>query len=198
MAIVLEQPDHAAAIETLVDRAFGPDRVKKAVYRLREGVAPVDELCFVSIDHDGRVDGTIRFWPIAIGTDEPALLLGPIAVAPERRSAGLGASLIRHGLAEAAARDHRAVVLVGDEPYYGRFGFSARLTTRLALPGPFEPARFLGLELVPGALAGACGRVGRGWPSRRTADRATPASDSAAGAFDGFGAFGFAVAPEGV
>ena len=93
------------------------------------------------------------------GSGGPALLLGPIAVAPDRQNAGLGTRMIRAGLAEAASRGHAAVLLVGDAPYYERFGFQQALTRGLALPGPVERARFLGLELVPGALAEAVGMV---------------------------------------
>jgi predicted N-acetyltransferase YhbS len=80
-------------------------------------------------------------------------------VAPDRQGNGIGALLMRHGLAEAERMGHAAVLLVGDAPYYGRFGFTRALTQRLVLPGPVEPERFLGLELVPGALDGACGDV---------------------------------------
>jgi len=160
MRIVPEQAAHAAEIETLLDIAFGTDRQRKTSYRLRDGVPPEAGLCWVveRVDHH-RVEATIRYWPVRIGGQVPALLLGPIAVAPQRRSEGIGGVLIRQTLQAAQALGHRIVLLVGDEPYYGRFGFSRALTEGLALPGPVDRDRFLGLELVPGALDGVRGVV---------------------------------------
>ncbi|MEI6557513.1 MAG: N-acetyltransferase [Rhodospirillaceae bacterium] len=162
MQIIAEPPDHAGAIEALLDQAFGGGRAAKTVYRLRDGVAPIADLCFAAVE-DGEVQGTIRYWPVTIGGALPALLLGPIAVAGPRRCEGLGAVLIDHSLARAAALGHRIVLLVGDAPYYGRFGFRRALTLGLSLPGPVDLERFLGLDLVPGALDGVVGAVGR-WP----------------------------------
>jgi predicted N-acetyltransferase YhbS len=165
--IVPEEPRHAAAIESLLDRAFGPGRQARTSYRLREGVAPIAGLSLVALGRDdhGRpaIEGTIRYWPVLIGGATPALLLGPIAVAPHLQGGGLGSELMTVSLAKAAALGHGAVLLVGDEPYYSRFGFTRRLTLDMQLPGPVDLARFLGLELTPGALAGAKGMVGR-WP----------------------------------
>src|SRR5690242_1610099 len=158
MTIITEQPHHAAAIDTLLDLSFGPDRAGKTVYRLRDCVAPVAELGMVALD-GGRLEGTIRYWPILIGGLIPSLLLGPIAVAPDCRSSGLGATLIRQSLNRAAAAGYRSVILVGDAPYYARFGFTRDVTLSMTLPGPVDPARFLGLELVPGALAGVGGPI---------------------------------------
>ena len=160
MKIIAERPEHSGAIEVLLDQAFGGDRTAKTVYRLREGVAPSADLCFVAVA-GGVLQGTIRYWPVMIGDDLPALLLGPIAVAGERRSEGLGAVLIEHSLARAADLGHRIVLLVGDEPYYGRFGFRRDLALGLTLPGPVDPARFLARALVPGALDGVVGPVRR-------------------------------------
>ncbi len=160
MQIIAEQPGHSVAIEALLDISFGGGRAAKTVYRLRQGVAPIPELCFVAVEA-GALQGTIRYWPVTIGESLPALLLGPIAVAEERRSEGLGAVLIEYSLARAAGLGHRIVLLVGDAPYYGRFGFRRELALGLSLPGPVEPERFLGLELAPGALAGVAGAVGR-------------------------------------
>ena len=158
MQIIAEQPDHAGSIEGLLDLAFGTDRSNKTVYRLRAGVEPLKELCFVALQ-DNHVEGTIRYWPITIGAEHPALLLGPIAVAERRRSEGLGAILIRYSLDRAVALGHRIVLLVGDAPYYHRFGFSRARTLGLTLPGPVDLERFLGLDLVPGALDGLSGDV---------------------------------------
>ncbi len=177
MIISLEEPRHAAAIETLLDRSFGPDRFKKTAYKLRDGVDPIPELSLVAIEHDefGNeiLEGTIRYWPVTIGgpvagSGVPALLLGPIAVTERLQGGGLGSKLIRMSLNKAAALGHRAVILVGDAPYYARFGFTRELTLGMALPGPVDLDRFLGLELAPGALAGAAGMVGKaevGMPS---------------------------------
>lgn len=158
MRIIAEQPDHAAGIEDLLDLAFGADRAVKTVYRLRAGVSPVEDLCFVAVQGDA-VEGTIRYWPVTIAGRAPALLLGPIAVAEHRRSEGLGGVLIRFSLNRAWALGHRIVLLVGDAPYYQRFGFSRSRTLGLTLPGPVDLDRFLGLELMPGALDGVVGAV---------------------------------------
>ncbi len=99
--------------------------------------------------------GTARLWNVACGSGQPALLLGPVAVAADCRNRGIGAALVRRALREARRLGHGAVVLVGDAPYYSRFGFTAEKTARLRLPGPFERHRLLALELAPGALDGA-------------------------------------------
>lgn len=165
MMITTEEPRHAAAIEALLDKAFGPGRFTKTAYRLREGVDPIADLCLVAIDHDEdgneTLEGTIRYWPVTIGGSVPALLLGPIAVAPHWQGGGLGSKLIRMSLNKVAAAGHRVVLLVGDAPYYNRFGFTRDLTLPLSLPGPVDLDRFLGLEMVPGALKGVSGMVGR-------------------------------------
>ena len=163
MNITIEQPHHAAAIDTLLDNSFGPHRAGKTVYRLRENVAPVPELSLVALEDDALV-GTIRYWPILIGGVTPTILLGPIAVASDLRSGGLGAQLIRQSLNRASAAGWRSVLLVGDAPYYSRFGFTRDLTLDMSLPGPVDLDRFLGLELVAGSLSGVSGMVGR-WPS---------------------------------
>jgi predicted N-acetyltransferase YhbS len=169
MHILRERPEHAAAIESLLAGAFGPDRFGKTVYRLRAGLPPLASLGLVACAGgeagygraNGAVIGTLRFWPVVIDGDLPSLLLGPLAVAAEARSVGLGASLMREGLDRAAAQGHASVLLVGDEPYYRRFGFRRDLARGLTLPGPVDAARFLALELAPGALSGVTGRVGR-------------------------------------
>lgn len=145
------------AREGLLDRSFGPNRRAKTCERLREGRLAADGLAFVA-RADDRVVGTLRFWHVKAG-DCPALMLGPIAVDPLFRSQGLGGAMIRHGLSRAAEIGYRGVILVGDAPYYRRFGFDRSLAAGLELPGPVDPARFLGLELEAGALAGARGLV---------------------------------------
>ena len=155
--IALEQPGDRAAREALLDAAFGPSRWQKTCERLREGRLPARGLSLAASD-GGRLIGTLRFWHVQAG-DTPALMLGPLAVTADRRGEGLGSWLIGEGLSRARAAGHRAVLLVGDAPYYARFGFEARLVHDLALPGPVDRARFLGLELAEGALSCAMGRI---------------------------------------
>lgn len=157
-AILDEAPADVAAREALLDAAFGPARFLKTCERLREGRKPAPGLALVAKDDAGELIGTIRLWAIHAGARR-ALLLGPVAIAEHARSLGLGGALIRESLARAATLGHRAVLLVGDAPYYARFGFERRFTERLTLPGPVERSRFLGLELVAGALEAAEGRV---------------------------------------
>ncbi|MBK5962500.1 hypothetical protein CCR97_30555 [Rhodoplanes elegans] len=156
-----ERPADAPAREALLDRAMGPCRFTKGSERLRAGNAPAAGLALVAvtIEHDGREDlvGTVRLWPVAAGGRD-ALLLGPLAVDPARQGEGTGAALMRHALAVAAQRGHAAVLLVGDAPYYARFGFSAAATGGLTMPNGREP-RLLARELSPGALDGAAGPV---------------------------------------
>jgi predicted N-acetyltransferase YhbS len=152
-----ELPGDLAAREALLDAAFGPARHLKTGERLREGRRPADAL--VAVDGQGRVVGAVRLWHVAAGPRRPALMLGPLAVDGALRSRGIGAALLRTALNRAAAAGHGAVLLVGDAPYYARFGFAAALTGGLWMPGPVERERFLGLELRPGALSGAWGFV---------------------------------------
>ncbi|WP_292533377.1 GNAT family N-acetyltransferase [Methylocystis sp.] len=157
-AIRDEAPSDVDARESLLDDAFGPARFLKTCQRLRVGSVPAPGLALVATDNDGALIGTLRLWPVRAG-GRAALLLGPLAVAAEHRALGIGRALIEESLARAAELGHRAVLLVGDAPYYARFGFERRFTERLTMPGPVERARFLGLELVGGALNGAQGRV---------------------------------------
>lgn len=147
------------AREALLDRAFGPSRFLKSSERIRSGRLPADGLSLVAREDD-RLVGTVRLWHVAAGrTGGEALLLGPLAVADDTRGAGVGGHLMRLAVARAKAAGHRAILLVGDEPYYRRFGFSALSTGGLAMPGPFERHRLLGLELQPRALLGAEGVI---------------------------------------
>ncbi len=152
-----ERPADAPAREALLDLAFGACRFEKTSERLREGRRPAAGLSFVATAF-GRIVGTVRLWHVAVG-GRPALLLGPLAVHPDWRARGVGALLMRRALAAAGARGHAAVLLVGDAPYYARFGFSAEQTGALSLPGPYEADRLLARELLPGALDGARGMV---------------------------------------
>lgn len=158
VVIAAEQASHAEAREALLDAAFGPARFGKTCERLREDRLPAEGLALAAT-LDGRLVGSVRLWNVTLGPDRPALMLGPLAVEGTIRSAGIGGMLMREALGRARDEGHRAVILVGDEPYYSRFGFSSRNMDRLWLPGPVDRARFLGHELVPGALDGAVGLV---------------------------------------
>jgi predicted N-acetyltransferase YhbS len=144
--------------ERLLDAALGTARVAKPSERVREGRFAADGLSLVAIEN-GRIVGTVRLWNVNAGLGRPALLLGPLAVAADARNRGIGTMLMRRALREARARKHGAVLLVGDAPYYGRFGFSAEKTGVLRLPGPYEQNRLLGLALKRGALDGARGVI---------------------------------------
>jgi predicted N-acetyltransferase YhbS len=149
-----EAPGEAGAREALLDAALGPGRFAKTCERLREGRLP--ELALVS-RADGNLVGSVRLWGIDAEGARGLLLLGPLAVTPERQGQGIGGELLRRALNRATAAGYGAVLLVGDAPYYGRFGFKAALAHRLELPGPVERHRFLGQELRPGALSTARG-----------------------------------------
>ena len=178
-AIRAEKDSDVVAREALLDACFGENRSLRTCQRLRDGRAPAEGLAFSAIS-DGlssrirssqgaphgvgnfrnatRLVGTLRLWHVSAG-GIPALMLGPLAVDNSSRKLGVGTALMDHALAAAGARGHRAVILLGDAPYYARFGFSARKTSELSLPGPFERDRLLGLELVEGALDGAWGMI---------------------------------------
>jgi predicted N-acetyltransferase YhbS len=159
-AITLETEDDVAQREALLDLAFGrAARFGKTSERLREGRLPADGLSFAAHGPDGRLVGTVRLWNVTAGPARPALLLGPLAVHPWFRDRGLGKAFITTAINEAARLGHGAILLVGDAPYYARFGFSTALTEGLWMPGAFEHSRFLGLELKPGALKGARGLI---------------------------------------
>jgi predicted N-acetyltransferase YhbS len=145
-------------VEALLDLCFAPGRSALSSYRLRDGVAPVAALCLTLRDETGTLAAAIRYWPVRIGT-APALLLGPVAVHPTRQGEGLGGLLIHESLAEARRLGWERVMLVGDAPYYSRFGF-AKLAG-VVMPPPTNPDRVLGLDLRPGAWAGVTGPVGK-------------------------------------
>jgi predicted N-acetyltransferase YhbS len=161
-----ETPADVRARKALLDVAYGAARFKKPSERLRKSRAPADRLSLVAIA-DGQIVGTVRLWNVDAGAQGPALLLGPLAVHPAWRSRGIGAMLMERALRNARLTGHRAVLLVGDAAYYVRFGFSAEKTGALELPGLHEQHRLLGLELLPGALDGANGRIAAtGKPAR--------------------------------
>jgi predicted N-acetyltransferase YhbS len=160
----------AAAREALLDVGYGDARFTKVSERLREARLPAPGLALVACDR-GRIVGTVRLWNVSAGSSVPALLLGPLTVHPDYRGRGIGSALVQRALDAARLLGHRAVLLVGDAPYYGRFGFSNEKTAALWLPGRYEPSRFLALELQAGALDGARGLVsatGRRLPALST------------------------------
>lgn len=168
--LLCERSADTAEVEWLLDLAFAPGRTALSSYRLREGVAPVAELCTIVRDEYDALAGAIRYWPVRIGAmGAPALLLGPVAVHPTRQGEGIGALLMRETLADAAARGWARVVLVGDLPYYSRFGFSRELVSRLDFPRPYNPDRLLGKALVPAAFEGCSGMI-RTWSAPAAED----------------------------
>lgn len=154
----------AADIEALLDQSFGPDRLKKTTYRLRDGVDPIPELSLL-LREAGLLRASIAFWPVLIRSKDgnkppvPALLLGPLAVDPRLRGQGLGVRLMMRGLEEARALGHKIVILVGDLAYYQRFGFHRAEPGRFIFPGPVDEHRILVQELVLGALDGVEGYI---------------------------------------
>ena len=156
-AIRAERTSDVVAREALLDACFGDNRHARTCQRLRDGRTPAEGLALSAVAR-GKLVGTVRLWHVSAG-GIPALILGPLAVGGAYRKLGVGAALMDHALAAARARGHRAVLLLGDAPYYVRFGFSAQKTGELQLPGAFERERLLALELVDGALDGAWGMV---------------------------------------
>jgi predicted N-acetyltransferase YhbS len=146
-----ELPVDQAAIERLHERAFGPGRFARTAFRLREGVAPDPALSFAA--HVGTfLVGGVKVTPVRAG-GYPALMLGPLTVDPAFEGRGIGAALMNRSIAAAREGGHDLILLIGDAPYYARFGFSVIPPGQLVLPGPADPARFLALELVEGVLA---------------------------------------------
>jgi predicted N-acetyltransferase YhbS len=161
ITILPEAAEDALAIERLHERTFGPGRYAKSAYRLRERVGHRLELSFTARIGTLLV-GSVRLSPIRIG-ESKALLLGPLTVEPPFRERGIGQALIERALAEARAGGYRLVLLVGDEPYYGRFGFKRIPKGRAALPGPADPARLLVCELAERAFEGVSGPIRTDW-----------------------------------
>jgi predicted N-acetyltransferase YhbS len=170
-AIRGEHASDVVARGALLDASFGANRRMRTCQRLREGQAPAEGLALSALSQ-GRLVGTLRLWHVSAG-GVPALVLGPLAVDPSCRKLGIGGALVQRALAAAKARGHGAVLLLGDAPYYTRFGFSALKTGKLRLPGPFERSRLLGLELRVGALDGASGMI---VPTGMAAPQAKPPS----------------------
>lgn len=157
-----EAPEDWWEVEALLDLCFAPGRTALSSYRLREGIDPVARLCLVARDADAILAAAIRFWPVLVGASD-ALLLGPIAVHPTRQGEGLGGLMIRTGIERAKAMGQDRILLVGDAPYYGRFGFSR--IDGVEMPPPTNPARVLAYDIPSGAWDGVSGQAARITPA---------------------------------
>ena len=166
LTILAEKPEDAGAIERLHERTFGPGRYARTAYRIREKMAHTLDLSFTARIGTLLV-GSVRLTPVRIG-ETPALLLGPLTIEPPFRDKGIGKVLMERALADAKAKGHRLVVLVGDEPYYARVGFKLIPQGQVKLDGPVDPARMLIAELVEGAFEGVSGIVRPDWDSTGT------------------------------
>ena len=171
LTILTEKPEDAGAIERLHERTFGPGRYARTAYRIREKVAHRLDLSFTARIGTLLV-GSIRLTQVRIG-ETPALLLGPLTIEPPFRDRGIGKVLMERAMADAKAKGHRLVVLVGDKPYYARVGFKLIPQGQVKLDGPVDPARMLYAELVEGALAGVKGIVRPDWLSASEAQGTT-------------------------
>ncbi len=175
--IILEEPHYAAKIDHLLDRTFGPSRVERTVYRLREGLPPLADISFVAVDEFGGLLASLRFYPVLIEKSE-AILLGPLAVEPALQGRGIGKSLVRYALTCAKRLEHRICLVVGEPSYYASYGFRNASEEGLLLPGPVDPRRFQVLELSPSALQGIRGRIQR--DERQRSNRPSPEAEWAA------------------
>ncbi len=163
LTILPETDGDAEAIERLHERTFGPGRYARSAFRIRERMTHRLDLSFIARIGTLLV-GSVQMTPIRIG-DTKALLLGPLTIEPPFRDRGIGLALMQRALAEANAKGHKIVVLVGDEPYYARAGFKRIPAGQITLPGPVDPARLLVAELEQGAFAGVTGAVRPDWGS---------------------------------
>jgi predicted N-acetyltransferase YhbS len=154
--LVPDSADHAAAVEALYDDVFGPGRFAKAAERLREGNTRIAEASFVALDSTGFC-GVVRLWPVEDEEGRRAAFLGPIAVIERRRGNGVAFHLMERSIGVCREQGYPAVILVGDEAYYARFGFRKAGVGRFTLPGPVDQNRILIRDLGPGsdALRGA-------------------------------------------
>jgi len=167
LTILTEKPEDAAAIERLHERTFGPGRYARTAYRIREQIGHRLDLSYTARIGTLLV-GSLRLTPVRIG-ETPALLLGPLTIEPPFRDRGIGKVLMERAMADAKAKGHKLVVLVGDEPYYARVGFKLIPKDQVKLDGPVDPARMLYAELVEGAFAGVKGIVMPDWDSQKGA-----------------------------
>ncbi len=161
LTVLPETDADALPIERLHERTFGPGRFARTSYRIRERVPHRLDLSFTARIGTLLV-GSVRQTPIRIG-ETPALLLGPVTIEPPFRGRGIGQALTARALEAARGKGHRLVVLVGDEPYYGRLGFKSIPKGRATMPGPVDPARLLVCELASGAFDGVAGPIRPDW-----------------------------------
>jgi predicted N-acetyltransferase YhbS len=161
-AITPEMPEDDFEVENLYDLTFAPGRKALSSYRLRDGVAALEGLCFVARDADGILAGAIRQWPVRIGEKHRASLIGPIAVHQTRQGEGLGAMLIARALDSAQDAGWPVAILIGDAPYYARFGFEQVADQGITFPPPTNPGRILARALGSNDLSAITGEV-RKW-----------------------------------
>ncbi len=161
-----EVPAHDAEIEAINAEAFGPGRFVRAAYKIREGGPHDRSLSFVAL-HGAEVIASVRLTHVAAGAGR-AHLLGPLAVRPAFKNVGIGRKLVRIALEAAEQAGHKAVLLVGDEPYYGPLGFSRMPRGQISMPRPVDPNRLLFVEFLEGTIARLRGEICH-------ADRATVA-----------------------
>ncbi|MEI4487659.1 N-acetyltransferase [Frigidibacter sp. MR17.14] len=154
-------------VEALYDLCFAPGRTALSSYRLRDGVPKVAELCLVLRGDEGALAAVIRYWPVLVG-GQRVLLLGPVAVHPTHQGEGFGGILINESIGEARRLGWERVLLVGDEPYYRRFGFVK--LGGVIMPPPTNPERVLGRELIPGSWKGVTGEVTKFGPPPKARD----------------------------
>jgi predicted N-acetyltransferase YhbS len=161
LTVLPESEADALPIERLHERTFGPGRFARTSFRIRERVPHRLDLSFTARIGTLLV-GSVRQTPVRIG-EAPALLLGPVTIEPPFRGRGIGQALTARALEAARGKGHRLVVLVGDEPYYGRLGFRPIPKGRATMPGPVDPARLLVCELTDGAFEGVAGSIRPDW-----------------------------------
>jgi predicted N-acetyltransferase YhbS len=161
LTILPESATDDLAIERLHERTFGPGRYARSAFRIREGRGHSLDLSFTARIGTLLV-GSVRLTPICIA-DTPALLLGPLTVEPPFRARGVGGKLVERALQEAQTKGHRLVVLVGDEPYYGKWGFKKIPKGQVTMPGPVDPTRLLVAEFVAGAAGNIAGAIRPDW-----------------------------------
>lgn len=151
-----EQPSDWWEVEALYDLTFAPGREALSSYRFRNDVAPIAPMCLVERDEAGILGGAVRSWPVRVAGQD-VILFGPVAVHPTRQGEGLGAYLIYKSIEIGRELGWSRMMLVGDAPYYQRFGFSK--LTDVIMPQPTNPERVMGIELVAGAWQGVVGPV---------------------------------------
>lgn len=165
LTILPEKADDDAAIEKLSERTFGPGRFARSAYRLREDVPHRRELSFTARIGTLLV-GSVRLTPVRIGSAK-AILLGPLTVEPPFRSNGIGKALMQASMEAAKKAGENLILLVGDEPYYGRLGFRKVPRGRVKFPGPVDPERVLIAELTEGAFADVSGMTRPDYSARK-------------------------------